>query len=93
MKVYIIKDKDSSGGHFGVSVDRPILEHFPRKAIIEIRYCDVPDEIIDKMPYGLLPIDEDGSNDSTWAKYWDGGQVVWTINDIEAALDARPTMW
>lgn len=76
MRVYLLHDTDPQGGYFAAQQIKPdpVGE---RRTIDEVRVTDIPDSLWKDMLAGILPVDEDHSNDSTWIEWWDDAEVVW----------------
>lgn len=77
VQAYLIRDDDPDGGYFSLSTTKPDLRHFPRRSIAEIRLVEIPDYLPDWCERAMLPVDPDGSTDSTWSPYWAEGTTVW----------------
>jgi hypothetical protein len=86
--VYLIRDEDPEGGYYAMSPAKPDLRHYHRRSVVEVRYVEVPAWMPEWAMTGRLPVDPDGSNDSTWAPWWAEATPVWT-RPTEALNPAR----
>lgn len=77
MVIYIVRDSDPTGGYFHAEPSKPNLVH-DRPTLVEVREVDdFPEDVWQYVLVGGLPVDADGSNDSTWSEWWPKGKVVW----------------
>jgi hypothetical protein len=77
MVVYISRDTDPTGGYFHAEDRKPDMS-IERDTIVEVREVEgFPDDVWQFVLIGALPVDADGSNDSTWAGWWADGTTVW----------------
>ena len=78
MVLYLLRDSDANGGYYEAhptKPDGPLL----RRTVQEVRMVDdFPDDVWEFALQGGLPVDEDMSNDSTWAAWWPDGVTVWS---------------
>lgn len=77
MVIYILRDTTPEGGYFCAEA----LEPEPgtqRPQVVECRSVEVAAEWWASVLRGELPVDEDGSNDSTWAALWPEATPVWS---------------
>ena len=78
MKVYVLQDDDPYGGYLCAQQDKPDMR-YERSSVREVREIEFPDDVWnDIVIQGGLPVDEDGSNDSTWREWWPTGETVWS---------------
>ena len=77
MRIYLIHDTDPDGGYFCAQEFKPDVSR-ERPSVDEVRLTDIPEELWREMLDGLLPVDEDHSNDSTWVEYWEDADHVWS---------------
>ena len=77
MIVYLLRDTDPLGGFFAAQQTKPdILEE--RSTVVECRAVEnFPEEVWQFVLEGSLPVDVDGSNDSTWLEWWAESEPVW----------------
>lgn len=75
MKIYLMMESEPAGGYFSAQETKPnpVLQRY----VEEIRVTDIPADLWRDMLAGILPVDEDHSNDSTWIEYWDDATPVW----------------
>ena len=76
MKIYLLRDTDPNGGYLCAQEFKPDMTQ-ERRTIEEVRVTDIPEELWRDMLAGILPVDEDYSNDSTWIEWWSDAEVVW----------------
>jgi hypothetical protein len=77
MVIYILKDADPAGGYFAAQDRKPFLWE-ERSTVVEVReVSDFPEDLWQTVLEGGLPVDEDYSNDSTWAEWWSQGRMIW----------------
>lgn len=76
MKIYLLRDTDPRGGYLCAQEFKPDMTQ-ERRSIVEVRVTEIPESLWRDMLAGILPVDEDHSNDSTWIEYWDDADVVW----------------
>ena len=70
MRLYLEHDSDPHGGYFCASEFKPDPATM-RRTIDEVRVVEnFPDPLWKRALAGELPVDLDGSNDSTWAGWW-----------------------
>jgi hypothetical protein len=75
--IYISRDSDPVGGYFHAEDRKPDMT-IARRTITEVREVEgFPDDVWPFVLVGGLPVDSDGSNDSTWAAWWPEGRTVW----------------
>lgn len=78
MILYLARDADPNGGYFEAHSTKP-TEDVMRRTLQEVRVVDdFPEDVWEFALAGGLPVDSDGSNDSTWAAWWPDATVVWT---------------
>lgn len=79
MKLWILMDDEPYGGYFCGQSWKPNMQE-ERATIREVRVVeDFPDDIWDFiLNQGGAPLDEDGSNDSTWLPWWKEAETVWS---------------
>ena len=78
MQLYLLHDLDPSGGFFAAQEFKPD-PHAERPSVDEVRLVeDFPDDVWEFTLAGGLPVDPDGSNDSTWLPWWDDALPVWS---------------
>jgi hypothetical protein len=80
MKLWILLDDEPYGGYFAAQDWAPNMAH-ERSTIREVRLVeDFPDDVWNWFMNegGTLPLDDDGSNDSTWRAWWADGVPVWS---------------
>lgn len=74
--LFLSLDDRPEGGIFSASQEMPPLDD---PHLVEVRV--VPNFPADVWAFALaggLPVDEDHSNDSTWAPWWPDGVPIWT---------------
>lgn len=81
MILYILRDIDPIGGFFAAQGFKPDpLQE--RATVVEVRAVeDFPEDLWAAVLAGELPVDVDGSNDSTWLQWWDQATPVWSRAD------------
>lgn len=75
--IYLLQDDDPEGGYYCAQTWKPDMRH-ERPSISEVREVVMPAELWDFLLGGGMPLDEDGSNDSTWRGFWREGETVWS---------------
>ena len=76
MRISLLRDSDPNGGYLTAQEFKPDVTQ-ERETIQEIRVTEIPDNLWRDMLIGILPIDEDYSNDSTWIEWWSNATPVW----------------
>lgn len=76
MKVYLMMESNPEGGYFSAQEFKP--NPVTQRYIEEVRVVDIPESLWRDMLAGILPVDEDNSNDSTWIEWWPSGTTVWS---------------
>ena len=76
MRIYILNDKDPMGGFYSAQREVPNMD-YERWSIQEVRAVEVTEKFWSSLLEGKLPVDDDGSNDSTWIKLWPTGVTIW----------------
>lgn len=76
--IWILLDENPSGGYYAAQDWQPDLS-LERNTIREVRVVSIPRETWDFMlNQGGLPLDPDGSNDTTWLEWWPQARTVWS---------------
>jgi hypothetical protein len=75
--IYLLRDTDPLGGFFCAQQIKPdILAE--RETVVECRaVTNFPEDVWQFVLSGALPVDVDGSNDSTWLPWWSESEPVW----------------
>jgi hypothetical protein len=77
MRIYLLRDTDPLGGYFAAQQFKPDITQ-ERETVVEVRATTIPDDLWRDMLAGILPVDEDDSNDSTWVEWWPEATTVWS---------------
>jgi hypothetical protein len=76
--IWILMDDDPSGGYYAGQDWQPDLS-LERNTIREVRVVSMPKATWNfLLNEGGMPLDQDGSNDSTWLEWWPQGRTVWS---------------
>ena len=77
MVLYLLRDREPLGGYYAASSFKPDLEE-ERYTVTEVRAVrEFPVDVWEFAMAGGLPVDIDGSNDSTWIEWWPDAEPVW----------------
>lgn len=78
MIIYLEHDTEPLGGFLSAQDHRPDIARL-RSTVDEIREVhDFPADVWRFVLEGGLPVDSDGSNDSTWIEWWYDGETIWS---------------